>query len=97
MKVEFVPNMEGKDMAELCGVSEHRYDKELWPKMQVFLEKYVEEDDYETDKLLCDFLALAETPGEFALLAFQAGRKAEEFDAMYNNPLMDAIANAINQ
>lgn len=97
MKVEFVPNVEGKDMLQVCGISEERFNNDIDPKMKQFLAKMFDDDDYQPDHLLRDFLSIAETPGEFAFLAFMAGRKTEEFDNMCEDPLMAIMANALNQ
>lgn len=95
MKLEFVPNVQGEDMLQVCGISEERFYNDFDPKIRGFLERFLDEEDYQADQLLRDYLSMAETPGEFAFLAFQAGRKVEELENMYSNPAITLLANAI--
>lgn len=78
MKVEFELNIEGENVLQLCGITPERFEV-MRVDMSAALHKLTEDDDYDTQHLIRDFLAIHETPGELIFLAFQAGRKTEEF------------------
>lgn len=87
MKVEFVPNVGADGMLEVHGISKERHDQMI-NKMRELAEKLFNDESYQYDEYLRDMLAISESDGEFAFLAFQSGRKVEEHQRAGNNPLM---------